>query len=280
MKSRKKVSRKKTSHKTRTRRSRSRSRGRTKRGGMFAAARRTVYHDILPLLSQVRINIHLGRVPKQDEGSITKENERFYETILDIPVDDGIKESIKNLREELSNPVKSADKWSSVLKAYDIIIKTLEEEKRKQSKKQPSAIKVVGKPFTPTPTPRIQVASAIGVTPSPQLLNKENILNRFVKPPFSSPDRERNPQYLTNQETSANPRPKNELTPEGTGASDAPHPETPIRNPFTNEGPFSSPFRSPPPPDFTTNNNENYNPQLLLSPGPGPATKLVFSDES
>lgn len=273
MKSRKKVSRKKTSHKTRTRRSR--SRGRTKRGGMFAAARRTVYHDILPLLSQARVNIHLGHVPKQDEGSITKENERFYETILDIPVDDGIKESIKNLRDELSNPVKSADKWSSVLKAYNIIIKKLEEEKRKQSKKQSSAIKVVGKPFTPTP--RIQVASAIGVAPSPQFLNKQDILDSFVNLPFSSPNRKRNPQYSSQQITSANPRPKNELTPERTadGASDAPHPETPIRNPFTIEGPVSSPFRSPPPPDFTTN-NENYNPQLLLSPGPGPATKLVF----
>lgn len=99
MKSPKKVSRKKPAHRTRIRRSRvCRRRRRTKRGGMMRSARevagRLVFHDILPLIRAEQIFYHQGHEPNPHDGSITNANERFYRTFADIPIDEGIKDSI------------------------------------------------------------------------------------------------------------------------------------------------------------------------------------------
>lgn len=281
MKSRKKVPRKKAApHKTRSRRGQSRSKRRTKRGGMIRSARTLFYHDIFPLLSRARLNIYLGREPTPDEYAITKENDRYYGTILDIPVDDGIKESIKNLREELENSVKTADKFKSIKEKYDAIIKKLEEEKKKQIAKQERELMVVGKAFTPSPRqlPQIQNDSPIGFSHSTGI--KENMLRSVVKPPFSSPDIKRNPYYSSTKKSPAKPLSKGELSlhriPD---YDDIDGPETPSKILFGTDTPMSSPhFRSPPPPDQIIN-HENQKPQLLLSPDhTGILKKLDFSN--
>ena len=272
MKSRKKVSRKKTArHKTSTRRSSGRrsirNRNKSRRGGMLRSARAVagtlLYHDILPLLSRARLNIQLGREPTPDEYAITKENDRYYGTILDIPADDGIKTSIEELRKELENPVKTADKMKSINEKYDTIMKKLEEERKKQLAKQEQKLMVVGKQFT---SPRL-VLSAIDVgssstpTPSSNVSPKSTAISDLVKRPFSTPTRS---DYSTNK-----PQPdilpsKPEIRPPGQPLGEV----TPLRNPFNDIGPIDSPqFDSPPPPDQSAN-LENENPQLLLSPGP------------
>lgn len=266
MKSRKKVSRKKSApHKTSSRRSRVRSKRRTKRGGMLRSARAVAgtlfYHDILPLLSRARLNIHLGREPTPDEYAITKENERYYGTILDIPVDDGTKESIKNLREELEHPVKGLDKAKML---YDKIITKLDEEKRKAGKgnKYPEFM-IVGKEFTPSPSlSRIQFDSPIGFSQSTR--KKEKYYKSLVNQPFSSPDTKRNSYYSSTNEKPMNLPSKSELS-RRRSISESEHidePKTPTKILFTTETPMSSPhFRSPPPPDKITI-HENPNPQF------------------
>jgi hypothetical protein len=278
MKSRKKVSRKKAAYKTRIRRSRGHSNRRTKRGGMMRSARAVagtlLYHDILPLLSRASVNINFGRDPKADEYSITKQNERFYKTILDFPVDDGINDSIEKLREELTNPVKTADKIKSIKEKYDAIIKKLDEEERKQMNKQsPQDMMVVGKQFTSSHRP---ILSATGLSPSSTPNSNypgiSRTISTVVNQPFSTP---RRPDYSTNKPEPDTLPSKGEIRAD----DDRKQPEygTPIRNPFKEGVPTNSPYFSPPPPDQTAN-QENQNPQMLLSPGPSPVGRLLFDD--
>lgn len=176
------------------------------------SVRTLLYHDILPLLSRARLNIYLGREPTPDEYAITKENDRYYGTILDFPVDNGIKKSIEELHKELDHPVKTADKFKSIKEKYDAIIKKLEEEKKKQLAKQERELMVVGRQFTPSPRqlPQIQNDSPIGFSHSTGI--KENMLRSVVKPPFSSPDIKRNPYYSSTKKSPAKPLSKGELS--------------------------------------------------------------------
>ena len=274
MKSRKKVSRKKTArHKTSTRRSSGRrsirNRNKSRRGGMLRSARAVagtlLYHDILPLLSRARLNIQLGREPTPDEYAITKENDRYYGTILDIPADDGIKTSIEELRKELENPVKTADKMKSINEKYDTIMKKLEEERKKQLAKQSQGLMVVGKQFTSSPRlvlSAIDVGSSSTPTPSSNVSPKSTAISDLVKRPFTTPTRS---DYSTKTTEPKNPDDKSKFKPKPAEQLDY---GTPIRNPFNKgEPPINSPYFSPPPPDQSAN-LENENPQLLLSPGP------------
>jgi len=273
MKSRKKVSRKKAApHKTRSRRSRVRTNRRTKRGGMIRSVRTLFYHDILPLLSRARLNIYLGREPTPDEYAITKENDRYYGTILDIPVDNGIKNSIEELRKELEHPVKTADKMKSIKEKYDAIIKKLDEEKKKQHAKQARELMVVGKPFTPPPTPVLS-ATVVGSSSTPNSKSaRSSAISSLVNPPFSTP---RQPDYSTNKPEPDTLPSKGEIRPPGQSLGEG----TPLKNPFNKGEPLiNSPYFSPPPPDQAAN-KENQNPNLLLSPGPTPVRMLTFVDD-
>ena len=274
MKSRKNVSRKKTArHKTSTRRSSGRrsirNRNKSRRGGMLRSARKIagtlLYHDILPLLSRARLNIQLGREPTPDEYAITKENDRYYGTILDIPADDGIKTSIEELRKELENPVKTADKIKSINEKYDTIMKKLEEERKKQLAKQSQGLMVVGKQFTSSPRlvlSAIDVGSSSTPTPSSNVSPKSTAISDLVKRPFTTPTRS---DYSTKTTEPKNPDDKSKFKPKPAEQLDY---GTPPRNPFDVNGPIDSPqFGSPPPLDQAAK-KENQNPQLLLSLGP------------
>lgn len=203
----------------------------------------------------------MGREPTPDEYAITKENERYYGTILDIPVDDGIKESIQKLREELEHPVKGFDKAKML---YDKIITKLDEEKRKAGKgnKYPEFM-IVGKEFTPSLS-RIQFDSPIGFSQSTR--KKEKYYKSLVNQPFSSPDTKRNSYYSsTNEKPMKLPSKKQIHISRRRSISESEHidePKTPTKILFTTETPMSSPHGcSPPPPDKITN-HEIRNPQF------------------
>jgi hypothetical protein len=250
MKSRKKVSRKKKA----SRRSR-RARNKSKRGGMVGSARAIagtlLYHEILPLIRAQQIIYNTGHDPQPDRGSITKANERFYQTFKDIPIDNGIKESIRNLREEIGKRKKKA------------------KARKKQKQAQARGLMVVGKAYTPTSR---YIASVTDVS-SPKM-NQMN-LQQFVNPPFSSPNIERYPEYLPQTDTPAKPPTKSELDRhnQSEGDGDDNHNDdmsvsTPSKILFGIETPMSSPqVRSPPPPPpDQIRNQENRSPQLQLGP--------------
>ena len=247
-----------------------------------AVAGRLLYHEILPLLSRARLNIYLGREPTPDEYAITKENDRYYGTILDIPADDGIKTSIEELRKELENPVKNADKMKSIKEKYDAIIKKLEEERKKQLAKQARELMVVGRQFTPQSQGGL-LSSVVNVGPGAASAASassggDSSIAPFIKPPFSSPNIERYPKvYSTQKETPQKPHPKSVIRPQNDNQLQIIG--TPLKNPFNKfnkgEPPINSPYFSPPPPDQAAN-KENQKPQLLLSPGPTPVGRLDF----
>jgi len=229
-------------------------------------------HNMFPLISQARPNIHLGHNPQPADGSITNVNDRFYQTFADIEFEDGdIKESIRNFIEEVQNPVKNVDKMKSI---YDAIMKKLKEEKKKQLANPSQGLMVVGKQFTPPPSQErssflnvgLGAAASGGVSPP---------LGRFINQPFRSPNPQRYSDYSTNTNTPRKPLSKSERRP--------PPPEqsleitgTPLRNPFNVNGPITSPLFSPPPPHQRAN-EENEIPQLLLSPGPA-VRKITFDE--
>lgn len=206
---------------------------------------------------------------------LREEDERFYRTFADIPVDSAIRFSIKELRADLENPVKNADKLKTIKEKYDAIMKKLEEEKKKQLAKQKPELMVVGKSFT-RPYQGGLISSVLDVSPVAAVSGGESPpIAPFIKLPFSSPNTQRNPDYSTQNDTPSKPlsksvtRPPLEQPLEITG--------TPLRNPFNVNGPITSPLFSPPPPHQSAN-QENENPQLLLSPGPA-VRKLPFDEE-
>ena len=280
MKSRKKVSRKKTamaSRKTTTRRNSKRTHSgrrrftRIKRGGTIPAPviqrlRTFMVHNMLPLISQARPNIHLGHNPQPADGSITNVNDRFYRTFADIEFEDGdIKESIRNFIEEVQNPVKNTDKMKSIKEKYDAIIKKLEEEKKKQLANPSQGLMVVGKQFTPPPYQEkssflnvARGASASGGVSPP--------LGPFINPPFTfSPNPQRNPDYSTKTNTPSKPLSKKDTIRFNNNIDET---GTPTQTP-TKSISFSSPLHSPPPPSA---NDE----QRLL--GPDDAKTLDFDE--
>ncbi len=275
MKSRKKVSRKKAApHKTRSRRSRVRTNRRTKRGGMIRSVRAVagtlLYHDILPLLSRASVNIHFGREPTPDEHAITTKNERFYKTILDFPVDNGIKNSIEELRKDLEHPVKTADKMKSIKEKYDAIIKKLDEEKKKQHAKQARELMVVGKPFTPQNQGGL-LSSVVNVGPG-AASGDDSPIASIINPPFYSPNLKRYPHYSTQRETSTNPLSKSDIRPSDDNKLQITG--TPLR-PFNPDVSIISPY-SQPPPSVRQKNLKS----LLISPSRGPSKQLNFNEDN
>jgi hypothetical protein len=281
MKSRKKVSHKKAApHKTRSRRSHSRIRSKrqTKRGGMFGAKpismiqrlRTFMIHEIRPLVSPELITYTTGYDPKPSDHSVTKANERFYRSFVDIPPDSSIKVSIKDLYKELKDPVKNADKMNTIKKKYDEIIKMLDEEEKKQQAEQSrqAAMNAMGKQFTP-PTPVLS-ATVVGSSSTPNSKSaRSSAISSLVNPPFSTP---RQPDYSTNKPEPDTLPSKGEIRPPGQSLGEG----TPPRNPFDKgEPPINSPYFSPPPPN-QSGNQENQNP-LLLSPDPALVKILNFN---
>ena len=282
MKSRKNVSRKKTAHKIRKqRRSRGLTHGRRqrftriKRGGtipvnVIQKLRTFMYHNLLPIVTQARPNIHIGYDPKPDEGGITNVNDRFYQTFADIKFEDcDIKESIRNFVEEARHTMKGADKTNELMTKYNKIIKKLDEEEKKQTK----GLMVVGtSAFTPIHTEPEKIKPSflkVGLGAGAGAASgSDSQFNQFINQPFSSPNSKRYPKYSTATVTSAKLPHKSETRPPNDGLESI---VTPLRNPFNSDGSITSP-NSPPP-----LSERGKTPKSLLSPSRGPSKQLNFN---
>jgi hypothetical protein len=111
----------------------------TKRGGMFhgamSAARSkmgtTMYHYIIPLLTQYRYYLLTKEAPKAGDHVIVPHGEKYHTLFEGIEIDKGTKESIKKLNvEELNDPPKWFDKLKTL---YDKVTEGI--EKKKKSKR-------------------------------------------------------------------------------------------------------------------------------------------------
>ena len=193
MKTRKTVSYKKAAHKTRRGRSRSRSRSRSraKRGGtmtkemMMNMLRLRMYHNILPLLNTKPIIYETGVDPNPNEYNITESNKRYYRSITDIPAENPITTSIRNLLQELVHPVKTFDKLKSLKTNYDeVMMKLQTEEKRKQGR-----IEMVQGRSLPVSTPVTDtvVKPTISDSGTSPQSNYKELISKYINKPFSSP---------------------------------------------------------------------------------------------
>jgi hypothetical protein len=104
-----------------------------KRGGMLMSSgvarsikSQAYRNNIVKLLNNYRNYLLKKDSPTPSDGSIVPHIEKHYTTFEDIDIDDGTKESIKNLKEELTNPIKWIDKLKGL---YDKVTTELERKK-------------------------------------------------------------------------------------------------------------------------------------------------------
>jgi hypothetical protein len=125
---------------TRRRRSRQQRKRTIKRGGMFRSGhkavstarsiiRTTLYHDIIPLLTQYRHYLLTKEAPKASDGFIVPHGDKYYTLFEGIEIDEGTKESIKNWKDDLNDPPKTLEKLKSL---YDKVTAGLEKKHNKQ----------------------------------------------------------------------------------------------------------------------------------------------------
>jgi len=155
------------------RRSRRRRRQRTKRGGMHravsAASRSTLgtmwYHNLASSIEQYRNYLLTKNPPLASDGVMVNYGEKYRTLLEGVEIDDGVKESIRNFKKELEDPVKGADKVKTL---YDKVISKLEEEERKR--KIESARQTTTHPTTSFTSQRLAsvVTSSSQRTPSSQ----------------------------------------------------------------------------------------------------------------
>lgn len=247
----KKVVRKKRVNKTK-RRSRTRSRRtRVKRGGMMAAVRRVInrnklLQNVSELLSQYEYIV--STPPQASDGNIVNKGQR-YGTFADIPVDP-VKSSIEELKKELENDVKSFEKIKTL---YDKIIKTVEDEKRKQQDKENSmkSKRSTASQFSQSPFSHV-LPHSLQKPGGNQSINREDALKQLMGGPSGTPKTDRYPDYSTNRTTPINPRPKGDIS-QGHDLGE---------NHYEGEGlarhlEFMSPDRSPHPPSHEPQSPDN-----------------------
>ena len=281
----KKVSRKKRDNKTKRRtragtRSRSRSHGsrrtrnrptRVKRGGMHAVkrfvhnpVRSYFYGTVLPILKTYDNQV-VGYNPHPSDGSVVKYGERYYRTIADIPIDEGTKEIINNLKKELKDlkdPVKNFDKIKS---AYDKVISKLEEKKQQDKENGGKSNPITASTFSPSPSVPPFSLQQKGSQGRERVGAPSQIMNQ----PFGTPNTDRYPYYSSGSVTPAKPRPKGtigEVVDDDHDDDDDDDDRT-AQVLFGVETPLSSPIRLPPPPSSTNPSHpENKKNELFTSP--------------
>lgn len=238
----------KTKRRGRSRR-RAGTRSRVKRGGMLArtvdqsakiAARKYFYENVIPLLIQYDTNV--GQNPQPSDGSVVPLGQRNYRSFADIPTDDGIKESIRELKKEINNPVKNVDKMNTL---YKKIMEWLENEKRKQHQKEKGSQLPYGSvstfsspPLIPTPRPSFPTSAN-----RPYSATAAAAAAGLVNPPFSTPDTHRH-DYSTHAGTPDKPPSKSD-NPYYTHAND-----TEVIDPsrvLNFDADYSTPVKSSPP---------------------------------
>lgn len=100
---------------------------------MSRVSSRTYFvHNVLPLFTEFHNYMYLNSNPIPEDKSIVKFGERYYSSFADIPVDDTLKASIRDLRKDW-NTEKSAEK---ALNAYNKLLQTYEDAKKRQIQKE------------------------------------------------------------------------------------------------------------------------------------------------
>ena len=227
-------------------------RNKIKRGGMLSRELRRVsnpsriyfVHNVLPLFTEFHDYMNPNPNPRPEDKSIVKFGERYYSSFADIPVDDTLKVSIRDLRKDW-NTEKSAEK---ALNAYNKLLQTYEDAKKRQIQKE--------KQHTPHTVPTFShplSASLASITPAS--LRSE---------PFGTPGFVESSNTVTPQKVSGGEKePRSIFTPT-TGLSFAPTLYNPedltvrhltfddddVDNNGDDDGgdvtPISSPMKSPP----------------------------------
>jgi hypothetical protein len=101
-----------------------------------AAARSTLgttyYHEFVPLLTQYHNYLITQKKPLPGDGVMVTHGEKYRTLLEGVEIDDGVKESIRNFKKELEDPVKGADKFKALAEMYNKLISKLEEERKRK----------------------------------------------------------------------------------------------------------------------------------------------------
>ncbi|NBV43338.1 hypothetical protein EBR96_11320, partial [bacterium] len=183
------------------RRSRQQCKRTIKRGGMIRSGHKavsavrskigtTLYHDIIPLLTQYRNYLLTKEAPKASDGFIVPHGDKYYTLFEGIEIDDGTKESIKkNLNDDLNDPPKTLEKLKTL---YDKVTAGLEKKHNKQGQIVQEQNKAFQSPnsslkgilqITPLRTPQEQASSEQASSESPFAHTPKLLTN----PHFQSP---------------------------------------------------------------------------------------------
>ena len=202
-------SRSKRKHNTK-RRTRSRTRSRVKRGGMFRRTPRNIAsifinQKVLPLITEYEYRVGALN-PQPTDGVVTPHRLKYYNSFKDIPVDDGIKRSIIELKQELNNPVKDFDK---LLTAYKNATEKIEDDKRKMNK------------GNPTPSPQfIRMGSPFMLRKSVLLQSTTSMVDSPRNEIPQTPNTKLKPEYSTDSNTPIKLLSKGSLRSNGDGDAD------------------------------------------------------------
>lgn len=187
------------------RRTRSRSRQQRKRtikrGGMLRIGNKavsavrskigtTLYHDIIPLLTQYRNYLLTKEAPNASDGFIVPHGDKYYTLFEGIEIDDGTKESIKkNLNDDLNDPPKTLEKLKSL---YDKVTAGLEKKHTKQGQivqeqnkafQSPNSLLTGILQITPLRTPQEQASSEQASSESPFAHTPKLLTNHHFQSP-------------------------------------------------------------------------------------------------
>lgn len=189
---------------TRRRRRRDVKKTKTKRGGMFHGAMSvarskmgtTLYHDIIPLLTQYRYYLLTQEAPKAGDHVIVPHGEKHHTLFEGIEIDKGTKESIKNSKEDLENPVKG---FGNLKTLYDKVTEGIEKKKKSKRaqnvQKQNSSFQSPRIPLQPS---FVLQGTSLGAGPSPTQAQGSPFAHTpesLTNPHFNSPAK-RNGNYI------------------------------------------------------------------------------------
>ena len=188
----------------RTRRRRGRrdvKKTKTKRGGMFRGAMSvarskmgtTLYHDIIPLLRQYRGYLLTQEPPKAGDHVIVPHGEKHHTLFEGIEIDKGTKESIKNSKEDLENPVKG---FGNLKTLYDKVTEGIEKKKKsKRGQNVQEQNRSFQSPRIPLSSSFVLQGTSLGAGPSPTQAQGSPFAHTphsLTNPHFQSPSRNDN----------------------------------------------------------------------------------------
>lgn len=220
----------------------------TKRGGMLSrlstiSPRIYFIHNVLPLFTEFTTYMNPNRNPIPEDKSIVNFGERYYNSFADIPVDEALKASIRELQKDW-NTEKSAEK---ALNAYNKLLQTYEDAKKRQQQKE-------NRPTPPTGQTFSHPLSASLASITPASLRSE---------PFGTPGFVESSNAVTPEKVSGGEKEPQSIFTPTTGRSFAPTLDNPedltVRHLTFDDGvdnngdddgvvtPISSPMKSPPP---------------------------------